>query len=133
MVWPRRRSCCVPELEGRVALVSGASRGIGRAIAVELAAAGAVVGVNYRSGQAAAADVVAQIEGAGGRAAALQADLSEPEAARQLVADCEAALGEPEILVCNAGITRDNLMALLKPEDWDAVIDTNLGGTFYLC
>jgi 3-oxoacyl-[acyl-carrier protein] reductase len=123
----------VAELEGRVALVSGASRGIGRAIALELADAGAAVGVNYRADEAAAREVVAQIEAGGGKAAALQADLSDPEAAKRLVDDCEAALGEPEILVCNAGITRDNVMVLLKPEDWDAVIDTNLGGTFYLC
>jgi 3-oxoacyl-[acyl-carrier protein] reductase len=123
----------VPELDGRAALVSGASRGIGRAIALELAAAGAAVGVNYRQDEAAAAEVVETITAAGGRAAALQGDVAEAEGARELVAAAEEALGDLEILVCNAGITRDNLIALLKPEDWQAVIDTNLAGTFWLC
>jgi 3-oxoacyl-[acyl-carrier protein] reductase len=126
----------VPELDGRVALVSGASRGIGRAIALELGAAGAHVAVNYRTNQAEADEVVQAIQasgGGGGKAVALQADLSEPEAAKALVAACEEALGEVEILVCNAGITRDNLIALLRPSDFAEVIDTNLGGTFFLC
>lgn len=121
------------ELEGRVALVTGASRGIGRAIALELAAAGAAVGVNYRSGEAEAAAVVAEVEALGGRAVALQGDVADQEAARSLVAACEEALGDLDVLVCNAGITRDNLIPRLSAEDWDDVLATNLSGTFYLC
>jgi 3-oxoacyl-[acyl-carrier protein] reductase len=122
----------VPELEGSVALVTGASRGIGRAIALELARAGAAVGVNYRADSDAAAAVVTEIEGAGGRAVALQGDVSDPDQARELVEACEAQVGDLDVLVCNAGITRDGLIATLSREAWDQVIDTNLGGAFFL-
>ncbi len=111
-------------LEGKTALVTGASRGIGRAIAVELAAAGASVVVGYRSGQQEAEEVAREI---GGRA--LQADVADPESARALV---EAA-GDIDILVNNAGLTRDGLIARMSDDDWRTVIETNLSSVFYTC
>jgi 3-oxoacyl-[acyl-carrier protein] reductase len=111
-------------LEGRTALVTGASRGIGQAIARELAAAGAAVVVGYRSGQAEAQELAAAI---GGRA--VQADVADPESARALV---ETA-GDVDILVNNAGLTRDGLLARMSDDDWRTVIDTNLSSVFYTC
>jgi 3-oxoacyl-[acyl-carrier protein] reductase len=111
-------------LEGRSALVTGGSRGIGRAIAVELAAAGASVVVGYHSGREEAEAVAAEI---GGRA--VQADVADPEAARALV---EAA-GDLDVLVNNAGLTRDGLLARMPDDDWRAVIDTNLSSVFHTC
>jgi 3-oxoacyl-[acyl-carrier protein] reductase len=111
-------------LAGRLALVTGGSRGIGRAIAVELARAGADVVVGYRSGAEEAERVAKEI---GGRA--VQADLSDPGEAAGLV---EAA-GDIDILVNNAGLTRDGLIARMSDEDWRTVIDTNLGGAFATC
>jgi 3-oxoacyl-[acyl-carrier protein] reductase len=123
----------LPELAGQVVLVTGGSRGIGRAIVLELARAGARVGVNYAAGGDAAARVVQEVEDAGGEAVALQGDVGDPDQATALVAGVEEAFGDLHGVVCNAGITRDNVMARLSPEDWDAVIDTNLGGTFHVC
>jgi len=111
-------------LDGKTALVTGASRGIGRAIAVELAAAGASVVVGYRTGQKEAEEVAQEI---GGRA--VQADVSDPDSALALV---EAA-GDLDILVNNAGLTRDGLLARMSDEDWRDVIDTNLSSVFYTC
>ena len=111
-------------LEGRVALVTGASRGIGRAIAAELARAGASVVVGYRSGAEEAEALAKEI---GGRA--LQADVSVAEEAARLVEDA----GDLDILVNNAGLTRDGLLMRMSDEDWKTVIDTNLAGTFYTC
>jgi len=120
-------------LEGKVALVTGGSRGIGRAIALRLAASGAAVAVNYRSAAAEADAVVAQITGAGGRAAAFQADVSRFAEAEQLVGEVIAAFGRIDILVNNAGTTRDTLLASMSEEDWDIVVDTCLKGAFNCC
>jgi 3-oxoacyl-[acyl-carrier protein] reductase len=111
-------------LEGKSALVTGASRGIGRAIAAELATAGATVVVGYRSGQEEAEALAAEI---GGRA--IQADVSGPDDARRLVEEA----GDLDILVNNAGLTRDGLLARMSDEDWRTVIDTNLSSVFYTC
>jgi 3-oxoacyl-[acyl-carrier protein] reductase len=120
-------------LEGRVSLVTGGSRGIGRAICLELGAAGARVGVNYATNAAAADEVVAAIREAGGDAVALQGDVADPEQAAGLVGAVEEAFGDDLWnAVLNAGITRDNLIARIGPEEWDAVIATNLGGTFHV-
>jgi 3-oxoacyl-[acyl-carrier protein] reductase len=109
-------------LEGKHALVTGGSRGIGRAVALELARAGASVVVGYRSGRDEAEAVAAEI---GGRA--VQADVSEPAGAQQLVAES----GDLDILVNNAGITRDGLIARLSDDDWREVLETNLSSMFY--
>ena len=111
-------------LEGRLALVTGGSRGIGRAIAVELATAGAEVVVGYRTGAEEAEQVAGEI---GGRA--VQADVSDPEQAARLVDEA----GDPDILVNNAGLTRDGLIARMSDDDWRTVLDTNLGGVFATC
>jgi 3-oxoacyl-[acyl-carrier protein] reductase len=111
-------------LDGKLALVTGASRGIGRAIAVELAHAGAEVIVGYRNGTSEAKSLAADL---GGRA--LQADVSSAEEAAGLVEDA----GPIDILVNNAGLTRDGVIVRMPDDDWRTVIDTNLGGAFYTC
>lgn len=111
-------------LEGKSALVTGASRGIGRAIAEELARAGASVVVGYRSGRDEAEELAAAI---GGRA--IQADVSSPEEAKRLVEEA----GDVDVLVNNAGLTRDGLLARMPDDDWRTVIDTNLSSVFYTC
>jgi 3-oxoacyl-[acyl-carrier protein] reductase len=117
-------------LEGRVALVTGASRGIGRAIALELARSGAVVTVNYHSRADAAAEVVSAIQALGGKAAALQADVADFAQAEALVQGVVQAYGQIDILVNNAGITRDMLLLQMGEADWDEVLRTNLKSTF---
>jgi len=111
-------------LEGKTALVTGASRGIGRAIASELAGAGASVVVGYRSGKEEAAALASEI---GGRA--VQADVSSAEDAARLVQEA----GDLDILVNNAGLTRDGLLARMPDDDWRTVIETNLSSVFYTC
>ncbi len=119
-------------LDGQVAVVTGASRGIGRAVAIALAAAGAQVVVNYARSSAAAEGVVAQIVAEGGNAIAIQADVSQADQVDALINGTVEKLGRVDILVNNAGITRDTLLLRMKPEDWQAVIDLNLTGVF-LC
>jgi 3-oxoacyl-[acyl-carrier protein] reductase len=111
-------------LEGKTALVTGASKGIGRAIAEELARAGASVVVGYRSGKDEAEELATAI---GGRA--VQADVSSPDDARRLVEEA----GDVDVLVNNAGLTRDGLLARMSDDDWDTVIATNLSSVFYTC
>jgi 3-oxoacyl-[acyl-carrier protein] reductase len=119
-------------LQDRVAIITGASRGIGRATALALAAEGAKVVVNYASSSSAAEEVVAAITDKGGNAIALQADVSKVDQVDALVNQTLEKLGRVDILVNNAGITRDTLLLRMKPEDWQAVIDLNLTGVF-LC
>lgn len=118
------------ELDGRVALVTGGSRGIGRAIAIELASRGARVAVNFQSNEAAAASVVGTILQAGGDAHAFAGDVSKPAEAAALVKATVEHFGGLDILVNNAGITRDGLLMRMSEDDWDAVQNTNLRGSF---
>ena len=117
-------------LAGRVAVVTGGSRGIGRAIALELARRGASLVVNYNSSPEAANEVVSQIEAGGGKALAVQADVGNTEQANALINVAIKDLGGLDILVNNAGIVRDGLIMMMKEEDWDAVLNTNLKSTF---
>jgi 3-oxoacyl-[acyl-carrier protein] reductase len=114
----------------RVAVVTGASRGIGRAIALELGKRGASVVVNYAASAEKAEAVAAEIESNGGKAIAAQADVADFEQAGQLIKTAIEAFGRIDILVNNAGITRDKLIMMMSEDDWDAVQDTNLKGTF---
>ncbi|MCX6014716.1 MAG: 3-oxoacyl-ACP reductase FabG [Chloroflexales bacterium] len=119
-------------LNDRIAVVTGGSRGIGRAISLSLATTGATVVVNYRGNQAAADETVASIVAAGGQAVAIQADVAKGEDVERLFKEVNERFGRIDILVNNAGITRDTLMLRMKDDDWDAVMDTNLRGLF-LC
>ena len=114
----------------KTALVTGASRGIGRATALELARAGARVAVNFAGNRAAAQEVVSLIEAAGGQAMLVQADVGSAAEVEAMVKAVVERFGRIDILVNNAGITRDNLILRMKEEDWDAVMHTNLRGIF---
>jgi len=118
------------ELEGKTALVTGASRGIGRAIALYLAELGAQVAVNYSSSEQRALEVVEAIKGKGGRAIAIKADVSNPQEVEAMFERVLEEFGDLDILVNNAGITRDGLLIRMKQEDWDAVLDINLKGVY---
>ncbi len=116
--------------EGKVAVVTGAARGIGRAIALRLAAGGASVAVNFRTNTAAADQVVQQIVAGGGRAFSFLGDVGHPSEAQGLIDATIKAFGRIDILVNNAGTTRDTLLMRMTEEDWDIVVDTNLKGSF---
>ena len=118
-------------MKGQTALVTGGSRGIGRAICLELARNGANVAINYAGSAQAAEAAAAECRALGVEAFPIQADVADPAACAVMVKEAAAKLGRLDILVCNAGITRDNLALLLKDEDFDAVLDTNLKGAFY--
>jgi len=115
-------------LDGKVALVTGGSRGIGAAISRELGRAGARVAVNYRSGREAAEAIATEVGGI-----AVGANVGDPGEAQALVEQVESELGDVDVLVNNAGVTRDTLIARMSDEDWDEVIDTNLRGAFNTC
>ncbi len=119
------------DLSGRTALVTGGSRGIGRAIAVRLAEQGADVCISYKGNVSAAEQTVAAIEALGRKALAVQADARDQEAAIALVRTALEELGKIDILVNNAGLNRDDLIMRMKPEDWSIVLETNLFGAFY--
>ncbi|MFL5725451.1 MAG: 3-oxoacyl-[acyl-carrier-protein] reductase [Chloroflexota bacterium] len=120
------------DLSGKSALVTGASRGIGRAIALRLATQGADVAFSYRGNEAAAKDAAGAIEALGRRAIAIQADASQPESAEKAVAGTIEAFGKIDILVNNAGITRDDLIMRMSVDDFRDVLETNLFGAFYM-
>ncbi|HKP84530.1 MAG TPA: 3-oxoacyl-[acyl-carrier-protein] reductase [Blastocatellia bacterium] len=118
------------EFQGRAAIVTGGSRGIGRAIAKELASRGASVAFSYTKSRELADELVAEITSGGGRAIAFQGDAADAKAAEEMVRAVKGELGSVDYLVNNAGITRDKLIMTMSEEDWDAVLDTNLKGVF---
>jgi 3-oxoacyl-[acyl-carrier protein] reductase len=122
----------VIDLSGRAALVTGGSRGIGRAVVLRLAGQGADVAFSYRGNEEAATSCVAEIEAMGRKAVAVQADVTDPAAAEGLVAQALESLGKVDILVNNAGITRDDLIMRMGVDTWREVLETNLFGAFYV-
>jgi len=119
------------ELSGKSAVVTGGSRGIGRAIVLRLAEQGADVAFSYRGNEAAAKETVAGVEALGRKALAVQADVSQPESADALIKAALDAFGKVDILVNNAGVTRDDLIMRMSLDDWRTVLETNLFGAFY--
>jgi 3-oxoacyl-[acyl-carrier protein] reductase len=120
------------DLSGKVALVTGGARGIGRGIVIRLATQGADVAFSYRGNAEAAAETVAAVEALGRKALAIQADVKEPEAAESVVKQAIDGFGKVDILVNNAGITRDDLIMRMSLEAWRDVLETNLFGAFYM-
>ncbi len=120
-------------LTNKVAIITGASRGIGRAIAIDLAARGASVIVNYNSSEAAANEVVSVITAAGGKATAFKADVSKIDQSQALIKAATDTYGKLDILVNNAGTTRDNLLMMMPEADWDHIMNTDLKSVFNCC
>lgn len=121
------------QLEGKVALITGGSRGIGRAIALRLAQEGAFVYINFQTNEAAAIDTLKSVEDAGGRGKMIQCDVSDFQAVQVMIKTVIHENGKLDILVNNAGITIDSIMARAKERDWDRMMNTNLKGTFNCC
>ena len=120
-------------LEGKVSIVTGASRGIGRGIAIRLAQEGAKVVINHRGSAEGAEETARLIREAGGEALVVQADVSRMDEAQRLVQETINAFGQVDILVNNAGTTRDTLLMMMKEDQWDVVVDTNLKSVFTCC
>jgi len=118
------------KLLGKTAIVTGGSRGIGKAIAIKLAEQGANIVVNYSSSPESANEVIRMIEAIGRQGIAIKADVSNPSEVEELISIAEAKFSSIDILINNAGITRDTLLMKMKEDDWDSVITTNLKGTF---
>ncbi|NSL46635.1 3-oxoacyl-[acyl-carrier-protein] reductase len=118
-------------VDGKVALITGGSRGIGRAVAIKLAGAGAKVVINYAGNLAAAQEVEQTIKAAGGEAVIIQGDVADAGSVERMINQMIDTYGRIDILVNNAGITRDGLLIRMKEEDWDAVLNTNLTGVFH--
>ncbi len=118
------------DLEGKVALVTGASRGIGRASAVALARRGASVAVNYREDKEGAEETARLVDGGGGTAIIVRADVVHADDVESMFGEVDASLGSPDILVANAGATRDRVLLLMREEDWESVLDVNLTGAW---
>jgi len=118
------------DLSGKVALVTGGSRGIGRAVAIRLAQGGAKIAFSYRSNHEAAQEVLGDLKGGGAHARAVAGDMANPADVERVVASAIQAFGRVDILINNAGITRDNLLLRMSEEEWDEVVDTNLKGAF---
>lgn len=117
-------------LQGKIAVVTGGSRGIGSSIALKLAEKGAKVAVNYNGSEEKAKEVLSQIEAKGGEGIVIKANITKPEEVLEMFQTVEEKLGKVDILVNNAGITKDNLIMRMKEEEWDSVIETNLKGAF---
>jgi len=118
-------------LDGKVAVVTGAGRGIGRAIALELAKKGSKVAINYRNSITQVEELLNTIREAGGEAVAIQADISKEEEAKRLIDETVKQFGKLDVLVNNAGVTKDNLLMRMSEADFDQVVDINLKGTFF--
>src|SRR5712692_9069701 len=118
------------DFEGRVAIITGGTRGIGRAIVKEVASRGATVAFSFTKNHELADELVAELGNAGHRALAFQADVTDFDAAETMVKSVKSELGSVDYLINNAGITRDKLIMMMSQEDWDAVMDTNLKGVF---
>jgi 3-oxoacyl-[acyl-carrier protein] reductase len=127
---PERRPTPLTDLHGKIALVTGGSRGIGRAVAIRLAQGGARVAINYRENHDAAEAVLGELKGGGAHAMAVAGDVANPSDVERVVSATLQAFGRVDILVNNAGITRDNLLLRMSEEEWDAVLDTNLKSAY---